>query len=76
MLRGNGYFSVCKLRILIVQSQHHMLIIYRAILGTCVFTPLWFLLPPEIPVDRHGRIDWIGAGLGTSGLIVFNFVWK
>lgn len=48
----------------------------RAILGTCVFGTLWALLPPEIPVDRGGNIDWIGGVLGTSGLITFNFVWK
>ena len=47
-----------------------------AILGTCVFGALWFLLLPEIPVDRRGKIDWVGAGLGSSGLIVFNVAWK
>lgn len=34
------------------------------------------LLPKELPVDRHGKIDCVGAGLGVSGLILFSFVWN
>jgi hypothetical protein len=41
-----------------------------------VLGALWFLVPPEEPVDRNGKIDWIGASLGTSGLIIFNVAWK
>jgi len=48
----------------------------RAILGSIVFAALWVLLPHENAVDKHGHIDWIGAALGTSGLIVFNVAWK
>ncbi|KAI9740020.1 MAG: hypothetical protein M1818_004771 [Claussenomyces sp. TS43310] len=47
-----------------------------AILGACVFGPMPFLLPHERPVDRNGTIDWIGASLGTGGLILFNVVWN
>lgn len=50
--------------------------LYSAILSAFNITSLWALLPREVPVDRGGKIDWIGAGLGTSALIVFNFVWK
>jgi hypothetical protein len=45
-------------------------------MATVVLGALWNLLPGERPVDRHGNIDWIGAVLGTSGLIVFNVAWK
>ena len=47
-----------------------------AIVGCLVFGALWFLFPPERPVDPNGRIDYIGAALGTSALILFNFVWN
>ncbi|KAH8805234.1 major facilitator superfamily domain-containing protein [Xylogone sp. PMI_703] len=30
---------------------------------------------PE-PLDKDGRIDYIGAYLGVAGLILFNFVWN
>jgi predicted MFS family arabinose efflux permease len=49
---------------------------HRAIFGAVVLSTLAFLLPVETPQDRNGKIDWIGAALGTSGLIVFNVAWK
>jgi hypothetical protein len=53
-----------------------MFVVYRAIMGTVVFALLAFLLPGDVPVDRNGKIDWVGAVLGTAGLIVFNVAWK
>ncbi|KAL1882513.1 hypothetical protein Plec18167_002929 [Paecilomyces lecythidis] len=47
-----------------------------AILGAITFGILGLLLPHDHPVDRNGRIDWIGAALGTGGLIVFNVAWN
>ena len=48
----------------------------RAGLGVLTYTALWMILPPESAVDREGSIDWFGAFLGLSALILFNFVWK
>ncbi|KAK9243164.1 major facilitator superfamily domain-containing protein [Lipomyces tetrasporus] len=47
-----------------------------AIVGAAVFGALAYLLPQDHPVDRNGRIDWTGAALGTSGLILFNVAWN
>ncbi|RFU26450.1 hypothetical protein B7463_g9879, partial [Scytalidium lignicola] len=47
-----------------------------AFLASIILAVLWVLLPPERPVDRYGKIDWIGAVLGTGGLIVFNVAWN
>ncbi|KAJ6159418.1 hypothetical protein N7497_003955 [Penicillium chrysogenum] len=47
-----------------------------ACLGVIIFTPLWALSPREPPVDRHGKVDCVGSALGTSSLILFNFVWN
>lgn len=55
---------------------HGILIAFRGILSALTIIALTALLPREVPVDRGGKIDWIGAGLGTSALIIFNFVWK
>ena len=49
---------------------------YSACLGFVAFIPLWALSVREPPVDRKGKIDWIGSALGTGSLILFNFVWK
>jgi hypothetical protein len=46
------------------------------IFGAFVLGALWILLPGERLVDRGGHTDWIGASLGTGGLIVFNVAWK
>lgn len=45
-------------------------------MSTVVLGLLWFVVPPEQPVDPRGSIDWVGAALGTSGLIIFNAAWK
>lgn len=49
---------------------------HRAAIGIATFVPLWALSSRETLLDRHGKIDWIGSALGTSSLILFNFVWK
>ncbi|KAL2829447.1 major facilitator superfamily domain-containing protein [Aspergillus cavernicola] len=45
-------------------------------LGAATFIPLWLLSRDEVTSARNGTIDWIGAILGTSSLIIFNFVWN
>ncbi|KAH8646689.1 major facilitator superfamily-domain-containing protein [Xylariales sp. PMI_506] len=41
-----------------------------------VTIPLAYLLPRELPVDRNGKIDYMGAFLGLGSLVLFNFVWN
>lgn len=41
-------------------------------MSTVVLGLLFFVVPPEQPTDPQGSIDWIGATLGTSGLIIIN----
>jgi len=46
-------------------------------LGAVIFTIFVFIVPGEPePLDKGGHIDYFGAYLGVSGLILFNFVWK
>ena len=40
--------------------------------AAAVLLCLWVLVPKEVPVDRHGKIDYTGAMPGTSALIIFN----
>ena len=49
---------------------------FLAMLGALTFGALLVLFPPERSVDPHGKIDYVGAALGTSALILFNFVWN
>lgn len=41
-----------------------------------VFGGLALLLPKEQPVDKGGKIDYMGACLGLGSLLLFNFCWK
>lgn len=41
-----------------------------------ILAGLAYLMPKEIPVDREGGIDYIGAFLGLSSLLLFNIAWK
>lgn len=50
--------------------------ITRAMLGTIIFFAVLLVVPKLEVFDKEGQIDWVGAYLGVSGLILFNFVWK
>ncbi|KAK2021798.1 MFS general substrate transporter [Colletotrichum zoysiae] len=53
------------------------LFFFLAMLGTAVFI-LFAMVVPEEPerMDPNGKIDFVGAYLGVTGLILFNFVWN
>lgn len=60
-----------------LQLQDQMLTVrHSACLSFAAFFLLWALSVREPPVDRKGKIDWIGSAIGTGSLILFNFVWK
>ncbi|KAJ5801811.1 uncharacterized protein N7518_003879 [Penicillium psychrosexuale] len=71
-----GYFGALFLGAFLQRTEWKWFFIFIACLGVTTFTPLWALSPREPPVDRHGKIDCIGSALGTSSLILFNFVWN
>ncbi|KAJ5424954.1 hypothetical protein N7465_000024 [Penicillium sp. CMV-2018d] len=71
-----GYFGALFLGAFLQRTQWKWFFVFIACLGVITFTPLWALSPREPPVDRHGKIDCIGSALGTSSLILFNFVWN
>ncbi|EOO02160.1 putative efflux pump antibiotic resistance protein [Phaeoacremonium minimum UCRPA7] len=52
------------------------LFIFIALLGAVVFGGLFFAFPKEQPVDKGGKIDYMGAALGLSSLLLFNFAWN
>ncbi|KAH8900245.1 MFS general substrate transporter [Thozetella sp. PMI_491] len=49
---------------------------FSAALTAAIFIGLYVLIPREIPVDKGGKIDYLGAFLGVSSLMLFNFVWN
>jgi hypothetical protein len=50
--------------------------INRTILAFVVFTIAFIATPFDEPVDKDGKIDFIGLYLGIGALFLFNFVWK
>lgn len=45
-------------------------------MGVALYAALWVVLPSGSAVDKGGNVDWFGACLGLSALVLFNFVWK
>lgn len=48
----------------------------RSCLAAISFGALFFVLPRERPVDKDGKVDFVGALLGLSGLLLFSVAWK
>ncbi|EXJ91360.1 hypothetical protein A1O1_04472 [Capronia coronata CBS 617.96] len=46
------------------------------LLCTVTALALNMLIPHEVPVNRHGKLDWTGAGLVVAALILFCFAWN
>ncbi|UKZ54063.1 hypothetical protein TrVGV298_007868 [Trichoderma virens] len=48
-----------------------------AILGVLVIILVALVVPGETePLDKQGRVDYVGCYLGVAGLILFNLVWN
>ncbi|KAL2814332.1 major facilitator superfamily domain-containing protein, partial [Aspergillus granulosus] len=71
-----GYFSALFLGAFLENTHWKWFFVFVACLGAATFIPLWLLSRGEVTVLHTGKIDWIGAALGTGALILFNFVWK
>ncbi|KAL5362111.1 hypothetical protein BJX96DRAFT_166411 [Aspergillus floccosus] len=71
-----GYLGALFLGAFLKQTEWKWFFVFIAGLGAVTFVFLWMLSPREPAVDRHGKIDWVGSALGTSALILFNFVWN
>ncbi|GAM36590.1 hypothetical protein TCE0_018f05791 [Talaromyces pinophilus] len=57
-------------------TEWKWLFITVAGLGALIFGGLFLVLPREEPVDEGGSVDYIGACLGVSGLVLFNIAWN
>ncbi|OOO07985.1 major facilitator superfamily MFS_1 [Aspergillus oryzae] len=71
-----GYCGAILLGAFLENTDWKWFFVFIACLSAVTFVALWALAPYEPPVDRSGKIDWIGSALGTSSLILFNFVWN
>ncbi|KAL4922484.1 major facilitator superfamily domain-containing protein [Aspergillus aurantiobrunneus] len=71
-----GYFSALFLGAFLENTHWRWFFIFVASLGAVTFILLWLLSRDEVTSSRNEKIDWIGAALGTSSLILFNFVWN
>ncbi|KAF5009102.1 hypothetical protein FDECE_4654 [Fusarium decemcellulare] len=50
--------------------------ISMACIGTASLSGLFFVFPHEEPVDKGGKIDYMGVILGLGGLFLFNLAWN
>ncbi|KAJ9134112.1 Major facilitator superfamily [Pleurostoma richardsiae] len=71
-----GYIGAIWAGALIEFVNWNWIFFSMAIAGACVFGVLGCLIPNDKPVDKGGKIDWIGAALGAGGLILFNVAWN
>ncbi|BCS20957.1 uncharacterized protein APUU_21389S [Aspergillus puulaauensis] len=71
-----GYASALFLGAFMEHTHWRWFFVFVACLGAVIFIPLWLLSRTEMTSSRNESIDWIGAALGTSSLILFNFVWN
>ncbi|PVI01554.1 MFS general substrate transporter [Periconia macrospinosa] len=71
-----GYVGAVLAGIFTMFTPWRFLFLFLGLLAAVVSVILWKLLPHESPVDKDGKIDWVGAALGTTGLILFNFTWN
>ncbi|PYI04798.1 efflux pump antibiotic resistance protein [Aspergillus sclerotiicarbonarius CBS 121057] len=71
-----GYFGALFLGAFMEKTEWKWFFVFIAAIGVAIFLPLWVLSSREPLLDKHGKIDWIGSALGTSSLILFNFVWN
>lgn len=57
-------------------ARWQMMFVFLSGFTAVLFALLFLELPREVPVDKGGKIDYMGAGLGLSSLLLFNFVWN
>ncbi|KAL4962151.1 major facilitator superfamily domain-containing protein [Aspergillus stella-maris] len=72
-----GYLSALFLGAFLEHTHWRWFFVFVACLGAVNFLPLWLLSRNDgLAYTSNQKIDWIGAALGTSSLILFNFVWN
>ncbi|CEJ54381.1 hypothetical protein PMG11_00697 [Penicillium brasilianum] len=69
-----GYFGALFLGAFMENTDWKWFFVFT--LGIVVSFAIWLLSMRETPVDQHGIIDYVGSALGTTSLILFNFVWN
>ncbi|KAF2104461.1 MFS general substrate transporter [Rhizodiscina lignyota] len=71
-----GYLGALLAGVFTEFTPWRWLFIFLTLLAVVTFAILWWILPHDAPLDRLGKVDWVGAALGCSALILFNFVWN
>lgn len=71
-----GWVGALIAGLFMITPRWQMMFVFISGLTVLLFGLLALELPREVPVDRGGKIDYAGAGLGLTGLLLFNFVWN
>lgn len=71
-----GWFGALLAGIFTQYTEWKWVFFFLAMFSAITFVPLVFLFPKEHPMDKGGKIDFLGAFLGLGSLLLFSFVWK
>ncbi|SPO06328.1 related to aminotriazole resistance protein [Cephalotrichum gorgonifer] len=59
-----------------VTTDWKWLFIFLTLLQGSIIAALYFSMPVDQPLDKNGKIDFVGSVLGLSSLILFGTVWN
>ncbi|KAL9045131.1 MAG: hypothetical protein Q9214_001785 [Letrouitia sp. 1 TL-2023] len=62
--------------VIIQLSDWKWAFLWLGLMGFVVYGTAIIVATADKPMDPHGEVDWVGASLGVSALILFNFVWN
>ncbi|KAF7561808.1 hypothetical protein G7046_g2350 [Stylonectria norvegica] len=71
-----GFFGGLFVGIFTELTDWKWLFLLLAGLEALTLLGLFFSMPKEKPLDPNGKVDFVGAVLGLSSLLIFNFVWN
>ncbi|KIV86497.1 hypothetical protein PV11_02108 [Exophiala sideris] len=71
-----GWLGALLLGLFLDYAEYKWFFLTVFMICVVVAAVLSLLVPREVPVNRHGKIDWTGAALIVSVLILFNFSWN
>jgi MFS family permease len=71
-----GVFGALLLGLFMQYTQYKWFFLMVFLLSLVLALSLIYLIPKEVPVNRKDKIDWTGAAMITSVLMLFNFSWN
>lgn len=71
-----GWFGLMLSAIFVEHVSWQWMFFFQAIFAAAILASLLLFRQKEIPVDKDGKIDYVGAFLGLGSLLLFSFSWN